>query len=92
MAPLEAFLRRVVEQVVNPIILLLVAVAFVVFLWVVYGFIGHSTDDRFLKGQGKEAILWGIIGLVIIFGAYGIINIVLDTFSLGHINPITPAR
>lgn len=82
---LNVFLGKVVDQIINPIILLLVACAFVFFLWVVYGFIAHSTDERYLRGEAKEAIFWGIIGLVIIFGAYGIINIALNTFDL---NPI----
>lgn len=82
MQVLNNFLFRVVDQIVNPIILLLVACAFVFFLWVVYGFIAHSTDERYLRGEAKEAIFWGIIGLVIIFGAYGIINIAIKTFNL----------
>jgi len=34
--------------------------------------------------------MWGIIGLVIIFGAYGIINIALGTFGLTDIKTTLP--
>ena len=84
---LNAFLGRVVEQVVNPIILLLAASAFVVFLWGVFEFIAHAGDET-KRAEGKSAILWGLIGLVIIFGAYGIINLALGTFNLPPIRPL----
>jgi hypothetical protein len=78
---LNTFLGKVIVQIINPIILLLAASAFVVFLWGVFEFIVHSGDETHRK-EGKEAIMWGIIGLVIIFGAYGIINLALGTFSV----------
>jgi len=89
LATLNAFLGRVVEQVINPIILLLAATAFVVFVWGVFEFIAHAGDET-KRAEGKRAILWGLIGLVIIFGAYGIINLALGTFSLPPIQRISP--
>ncbi|MFA6519792.1 MAG: hypothetical protein WCT41_03170 [Candidatus Paceibacterota bacterium] len=83
-ATLNNFLGRVVTQIIDPIILLLAAVAFVVFLWGVFEFIAHAGDETKRK-EGKSAILWGLVGLVIIFGAYGVINIALGTFNLPDI-------
>ena len=87
MRVLNEFLVKVVVQIINPIILLLSAVAFVVFLWGLFQFIWHAGDEA-KRVEGRKAILWGIIGLVIIFGAYGIINIALGTFNLGPIGPL----
>lgn len=81
MSVLNAFLAKVVTQIINPIILLLSAAAFVLFLWGVFEFIAHAGDEMKRK-EGHQAMLWGIIGLTIIFGAYGIINIALGTFGL----------
>lgn len=81
---LNKFLGRVVVQVIDPLILLLAACAFVVFLWGVFEFIAHAGDET-KRTEGKSAIMWGLIGLVIIFGAYGIINISLGTFNLPNI-------
>lgn len=77
---LNSFLSKVITQIVNPIILLLAAAAFVVFVWGVFTFIRDAGDEG-KRAEGKNAILWGVIGLVIIFGAYGIINIALGTFN-----------
>lgn len=81
MVVLDQFLLKVVTQIVNPIILLLAATAFVVFLWGVFVFIAHAGEEA-KREEGKKAILWGLVGLVIIFGAYGIINLALGTFNL----------
>jgi hypothetical protein len=81
MAVLNQFLGNVVVQIINPLILLLSACAFVVFVWGAFEFVLHAGDVTKRK-EGRQAIFWGIIGLVIIFGAYGIINIALNTFSI----------
>ena len=81
MAVLNSFLDKVVAQIINPIILLLSAAAFVVFVWGIFEFIWHAGDSK-KREEGRKAILWGLVGLVIIFGAYGIINIALTSFNL----------
>src|SRR3989338_1197499 len=52
-----------------------------------FQFVVHGGDEAKRK-EGRSAIFWGIIGLVIIFGAYGVINVALGTFSLGPIKPL----
>lgn len=88
MAELNKFLGKVVVEIINPIILLLSAVAFVLFLWGVFEFVAHAGDET-KRTEGKRAIMWGLVGLVIIFGAYGIINIALGTFSLPPVQKIS---
>ena len=83
-----SFLAQVVTQIVNPLILLLAAGASVVFLWGVFLFILGAGDENKRK-EGRSAISWGLIGLVIIFGAYGLINIILNTFGIVSIHKIT---
>ena len=86
MVELNKFLGKVVVQIVNPIILLLAASASVVFLWGVFQFIAHAGDETKRK-EGRSAIMWGLVGLVIIFGAYGIINVALGTLNLQTLTP-----
>lgn len=78
MVVLNQFLGKVVIQIVNPIILLLTAAAFVLFIWGVFEFVAHAGDET-KRSEGKRAIMWGLVGFVIMFGAYGIINIALKT-------------
>ena len=88
MPVLDTFLAKIVVEIINPIILLLAASAFVVFLWGVFEFIRHAADTG-KREEGRKAILWGLIGLVIIFGAYGIINLALGTFNISPIQKIS---
>jgi hypothetical protein len=81
MPVLYSFLDKVIDQIINPLILLMSAVAFVVFLWGIFQFIINADNDT-KRSQGKQAIIWGLVGLVVIFGAYGIINTVLGTFNI----------
>ena len=86
MEVLYKFVGKVTTQVINPILLLLSAGAFVIFIWGVFQFIRQAGDEK-KREEGRNAIFWGIIGLVIIFGAYGIINVALSTFNLDKITP-----
>lgn len=86
---LDTFLGKVVVQIVNPIILLLAAAAFVLFLWGGFQFIRKAGDET-ARAEGRQAIMWGLIGLVIIFGAYGIINVATNTFNLAPVTKISP--
>ena len=85
---LGAFLAKIVVQIINPIILLLAAGAFVVFLWGVFNFIRGSGDET-KREEGRKAIFWGLVGLVIIFGAYGLINVALSTFNIPNIQKVS---
>ncbi len=90
MPVLNGFLGRVVVQIVNPIILLLVAIAFLTFLWGVFEFIRNAGDET-KRAEGQRAILWGLVGLVVMFGAYGIINVATSTFNLPPVTKISPS-
>jgi len=87
MEVLNEFLKKVVVEIINPIILLLSAGAFVVFVWGVFEFIKNAGDET-KREEGKQGILWGLVGLVVIFGAYGLINMALDSFGLSSIKPL----
>ncbi len=80
-AVLSSFLSTVIDQIINPIIVLLSAGAFIVFIWGVYRFIASAGDAQ-KREEGRSAISWGLIGLVIIFGAFGIIRVALVTFGV----------
>ena len=87
MSVLKTFLGKVVTEIVNPIILLLAASAFVVFLWGVFQFVANAGDET-KRSEGKRSIMWGLIGMVIIFGAFGIINVATKSFGIDK--TITP--
>ncbi|VAW32089.1 hypothetical protein MNBD_CPR01-396 [hydrothermal vent metagenome] len=84
----DKLLHGVITQVINPVIMLLSTTAFIVFIWGVVTFIRDGGDST-KRADAQRAILWSLIGLVIIFGTYGILNVATATFGFGTVHPIT---
>jgi hypothetical protein len=77
------FLYKVNNLILNPIITLLFALATV---YLIYGIVKFLSSDAGDKGssreEAKKAILWGLVGMVIMFSVFGLIKFVLDTFGI----------
>lgn len=69
------------QVVLVPFIGLLLAVAFLVFLWGCAEYIFGASNTT-AREQGVKHITWGIIGLVIMVSAWGILQIATGTFGL----------
>jgi ABC-type phosphate transport system permease subunit len=76
----EILIQRILDNIVNPIILLMVVVSVVVFLWGVFQFIRNAESSEERKKGGLH-ILWGSVGLFIMVTAYGILNLILGTIG-----------
>jgi hypothetical protein len=77
----DALLSKINLYVVNPAIEFAFIIATVVFLWGVFQFIAGA-GDKDKRQEGKDHILWGIVGFVIMFGVFGIINILANTIDV----------
>ena len=75
------FLKKVDNLVLNPVILLLFAVSVVYFLYGIVKFLSLESGDK-SRDEARNAILWGIIGMVIMFSVYGIIKFLLSSFGI----------
>ena len=79
--PFRTFLIKVENAIINPMITLLALAAFVLFLYGVVEFIaGAGNDEKRLVGQ--RHMIWGFIGLTIMFGAKAIIAISASTYGI----------
>ena len=67
----------------NPIIVLLFAVALLVFLWGVFQYV-KGADSEDARSTGALHIWWGLIGMVIMVSAFGILNAILGTFGISN--------
>ena len=67
---------------------LIIAFAFLVFIWgvVKYFFIkptgADSFGDRGGYAEGRQFILWGILGIVVLFSVWGFVNLLLSTLGI----------
>lgn len=85
-ASVDSFVKDVNSLIVNPLIKLLFAVALLLFLYGVVEFVSNQESDE-KRTKGKNHMLWGLVGFVIMFGVWGILNIVLDTFGITGVDP-----
>jgi len=74
----QEFIIKVQDAILTPIITLLALGAFVVFLWGIVEFIAGA-DNEEKRTKGQQHMIWGIIGLVIIFGANAIVTLLKTT-------------
>jgi len=68
------------QQILNSIIPVLVALGVVYFVWGVVRYM--IADGEEAKKKGKDGIIYGIIGFAVIVGFKGLVDIVVKTFSL----------
>lgn len=68
------------EWIINPIIMLLFVLALLMFFWGLAEFILKAGSDDG-RTKGKQHMLWGLIGIFIMFGVYGILSVLGNTFG-----------
>lgn len=76
----NALLQMIVTEIVSPVYKLAVAIAFVYFLYGVLKYM-HDMRNPQDKNTGKAHLLWGMIGLFIIFSVGGILSFFEDIFG-----------
>lgn len=83
---MDAFIGKVDTLIINPLIAFLFALAIVFFLYGVLEFLMNQENDE-KKTTGKSHMLWGIVGITIMLGVWGIMNIILNTLDIQGVNP-----
>ena len=76
-ATADEVIGKINDAIVNPAIKLLFAVALIVFLWGVVEMLTNK-DDAEKLATGRKHMFWGVIGLVIMVSAIGIVNIIIS--------------
>ncbi len=96
--PVTEFILKLNGAIVNPLIVVMFAVALFVFLWGVRAYISGA-DNEEVRLKGSQQILWGIIGMAIMMMTFTIIRIVLNTFGISsdqstiqNVNKILPLQ
>jgi len=80
-ADFNSFLGNVNSVIVNPLIRLLFALGIAYFLYGVFVFLTNA-DNETERTAGKSHMLYGVVGLTIMMGVWGILNLVLNTLNI----------
>lgn len=74
-------LNNLLKYIVNPLVALLFALAFLIFLWGLLQLMWNGANP--MKNiQGKDHMIWGVIGMFIMVSFGAIINLIVSTFGL----------
>ena len=72
-----------IKNILNLVIGLLFVLVTVYFIWGVMGYIFAGGEEKKLE-EGKRHMIWGIIGMAVMAGAWGLVNILLQTFGISN--------
>ncbi len=73
---------RIIHLVIDPVIFFLIAVALLMFMWGVMQFlINQSGGEEKSIAQGKQSMIWGLVGLLIMVSVYGIMHLVANSIG-----------
>ena len=78
---IEELIARIVVVILNPLFALIFVGAFAVFVWGLVEYLAKGMNAE-ARATGSRHMIWGVIGMSIMFGAIGIINIIKNTLEL----------
>jgi succinate dehydrogenase/fumarate reductase cytochrome b subunit len=86
--PYPAHAAKTFNEIVNDsivplgdlIVTLLYAVAFLFFLFGIMRYFFASTNEE-ARAKGKQHMMWGVIGLVVLFSVWGLVRILLNVLK-----------
>jgi hypothetical protein len=68
-------------SIILTIIPILLALAVLVFLWGIVKFIAHA-DDESTHEEGKQLMIWGMVGLFVMVGLWSIVGYIQQSIGL----------
>lgn len=77
---MQAYLVRIGEVILNPIIQLMFMAAVLYFCWGLFIFIANADDDT-KRTEGKSHMIWAFVGMLIMVMAWGILGGVEATIN-----------
>jgi predicted membrane channel-forming protein YqfA (hemolysin III family) len=77
----DAFgILQTIGDLLNAVIPVVILLGVVYFVWGVVSYVIASDEEA--KKSGKNRMIYGIIGLAVIVALWGLVNILVDTFSI----------
>jgi len=85
---IAGILNLIVNQILNPLIGVLISLALVIFFIGVIKYIRVAGEED--KNDAKKIMWWGIIALFVMISVWGLVQILINTFFPGGVPPTPP--
>ncbi len=79
---LNSYAKSILAIINGLLVPVLLAIAFIVFLWGVFKYFVWGADSDTELAKGREFVLWGVIGFVVILSVWGLVALLGATFGL----------
>jgi hypothetical protein len=76
----DTFVNKIATNIIDPAMVLLGVVAFILFAFGVVEMIWNGGDQE-KRATGRQHMIWGIVGMVIMFGAKVIVDFMSATVT-----------
>ncbi|PIQ68529.1 MAG: hypothetical protein COV91_03685 [Candidatus Taylorbacteria bacterium CG11_big_fil_rev_8_21_14_0_20_46_11] len=84
-----AQLLNQIKGLLDALIPFIVGLTVLVILWGIFNYVVHGAEEE-KRAEGKQFILYGIIGLFLMMSIWGLVNLLVGTFHLT--NTIDPDK
>jgi dipeptide/tripeptide permease len=81
MSTANELISKLTKYVIDPIILVVFALGFLVFVWGLVQFMWGMRAGE-VQDEGKQHMLWGLVGMLIMVSVYGIVTLLGSTLGL----------
>ena len=78
----QCFVDKINDAILFPLITLMMALAFLFFLYGVFEYVKNAANES-ARETGRNHLVYGVIGMLIMLSAFSILNIAAGTFGLG---------
>lgn len=75
-------ISKINEYILNPIILIIFAVALLFFMFGVFEYLWKSHSDPSAIQKGAKHIGWGLVGMFVMVSVFGFIQIIMNTIPV----------
>jgi ABC-type phosphate transport system permease subunit len=77
----KVLIAKLMLYIVNPLIVLVFAIALLVFLWGIFEFVLNRDANSEKANAGKMHMLWGTVGMFIMISAFAIARLIATTIG-----------
>lgn len=68
------------------VIPLIISLALAMFIWGVVQYVINDQEEA-KRAKGRQFMIWGIIGLTVMFAVWGLVKIIGTTFGIEYVIP-----
>jgi hypothetical protein len=78
----KAFVDSIVSTISSVLVPAVISLAFAAFMWGMFNYFFLHENDEKSRTDGRNFALYGILGFVVIFSIWGIVNMLLSTLGI----------